>query len=110
MYRPEGQNSNINIQLHNQLTNKKEIIVLKDVLIIDSIYDIILSRKTIRANNLLRNCENEILQQPDNLSATEIHINSAYTQYNELLHKIVKIKTILASLPKKRKKGYEQTR
>ena len=94
MYRPEGQNSNINIQLHNQLTNKKEIIVLKDVLIIDSIYDIILSRKIIMANNLLRNCEKEILQQPDNISATEIEVNSAYVKYNELLHKMVKIKTM----------------
>ncbi len=110
VYRPEGQIHNIQLQFHNQLTNKKEIIVVNDVLIVDSIYDVILSRKTIRANDLLRKCEDEILQQPDNSSATEIHINSAYTQYNELLHKMVKIKTILASLPKKRKKGYEQTR
>ncbi len=110
MYRPEGQIHNIKIQLHNQLTNKKEIIIVKDVLIIDSIYDIILSRKTIRANNLLRKCEDEILQQPDNASATEIHVNTAYKQYNELLDKMVKIETILQSLPKKRKQGYEQTR
>jgi hypothetical protein len=50
VYRPEGQIHNIKLQLHNQLTNKKEIIIVKDVLIIDSIYDMILSRKTIRSN------------------------------------------------------------
>ena len=101
---------NIKIQLHNQLTNKKEIIVVNDVLIIDSIYDIILSRKTIRSNNLLRKCEDEILQQPGNTSATEIHVNSAYKQYDELLNKLMKTNVILSNLPKKRKKGYEQTR
>ena len=110
VYRPEGQIHNIKIQLHNQLTNKKEIIIVKDVLIIDSIYDIILSRKTIRANNLLRKCEDEILQQPGNTSATEIHVNSAYKQYDELLNKLMKTNVILSNLPKKRKKGYEQTR
>ena len=61
-YRPEGIVYGIEIILYNELSKKQELITLKEVIIIDSAFDLIVDRESISSNNLLHKCENKSLK------------------------------------------------
>ena len=92
------------------MSKKQELITLKEVIIIDSAFDLIVDRESISINNLLHKCEKQILKQSDSQTAKDVTYIKACNAYNKQLDKLISTINILNTLPKKRKLGYEQTR
>ena len=70
-YRPEGIVYDIEINLYNELSKRQELITLKEVIIIDSAFDLIVDRESISINNLLHKCEKQILKQSKGVRAVK---------------------------------------